>query len=101
MPRGIQHSEEFARVASLEHNVAIDQTDLFGPSRRFEEKGQSSNPSSGGGINRSTKGKGNSARTYNGKGFKNAQGRDNGPRSFGSPKGGKRSPARKHHGAGG
>lgn len=101
MPRGVQHSEEFARIAGMEHNVAIDQTDMFGPSRRFESKGQFSNPSSAGGINRPTKGKGNSKRTYNGKAHKSAQARDKGPRRFGSPSEGKVSPARKHKGAGG
>lgn len=98
MPRGVQHSEEFGRIASMEHNVAIDQTDLFGPSRRFEEKGQSSNPSSGGGINRSLKGKGKAEKHYRG----SKQAKDGGPRTHGSPRNtGKSSPARKHRGAGG
>jgi len=57
MPRGVSHDEEFGRISSKEHNVAIDQTDMFGPSRRFNQKGQMSNPSSGGGINRALKGK--------------------------------------------
>lgn len=66
MPRGISHDEEFARIAGKEHNVAIDATDMFGPSRRFNEKGQSSNPSSGGGINRALKGTGKSQKHYSG-----------------------------------
>ena len=66
MPRGIQHGEEFGRIGSMEHNVAIDATDLFGPSKRFPQKSQSSNPSSGGGINRPLKGKGSSSKSYSG-----------------------------------
>ena len=60
------HADEFERIGRLEHNVAIDQTDLFGPSRRFQQKGQESNPSSGGGINRSLKGKGKAGKTFGG-----------------------------------
>ena len=97
MPRGVQHGMEWSRIASMEHNVAIDQTDLFGPQRRFEEKGQSSNPTSAGGINRALKGKGSSAKHYHG----SKQGKDGGPRRHGSPSKGKVSPARKHHGSGG
>lgn len=99
MPRGVQHAEEFARISSMEHNVAIDQTDLFGPSRRYEEKGQTSNPTNAGGINRPTKGK--KAAKSRGHGRGNAQARDGGPSRHGSPNKGKVSPARKHHGAGG
>lgn len=66
MPRGVHHGEEFGRISSKEHNVAIDATDLFGPSRRFSEKGQSSNPSSGGGINRPLKGKGKAKKHFSG-----------------------------------
>jgi len=98
LPRGISHSEEFERIAKLEHNVAIDQTDLFGPSRRYEEKGQTSNPTNAGGINRPLKGK--KAAKSRGHSTGNAQGRDK-VRTFGSKHGGKVSPARKHKGAGG
>lgn len=66
MPRGVSHEHGFARIARNEHNVAIDQTDLFGPSRRFAEKGQSSNPTQGGGINRRLRGKGSSKKHYRG-----------------------------------
>ena len=97
MPTVGGHSEEFKRIGSMEHNVAIDQTDMFGPSRRFEKKGQMSNPSSGGGINRSLKGKGKAKKRTD----KSAQGRDNGPRRFGSKEKGKVSHAAKHKGAGG
>jgi hypothetical protein len=98
MPRGLQHAEEFARIAGMEHNVAIDQTDLFGPSRRFEEKSQSSNPSNAGGINRATKGGSKASKPYGGR---TVQGKDNGPSRHGSPNKGKVSHAAKHKGAGG
>ena len=66
MPRGIQHAEEMARIGSMEHNVAIDATDLFGPSKRFTQKSQSSNPTSGGGINRPLRGTGVAKKDYSG-----------------------------------
>ena len=96
MPRGIQHAEEFERIGSMEHNVAIDQTDMFGPSRRFEEKSQMSNPSDGGGINRALKGKPQDELRRMG----SKQGKDK-VRTFNSTHGGKKSPAKKHHGDGG
>ena len=96
MPRGIQHQEEFDRIGGMEHNVAIDQTDMFGPSRRFEEKSQMSNPSDGGGINRSLKGKPQDVL----RGMGSAQGR-NSTKTRGSTTGGKVSHAKKHKGDGG
>lgn len=96
MPRGVQHSEEFGRIGSMEHNVAIDQTDMFGPSRRYEEKGQSSNPTNAGGINRATKSK-----KTRGHSISSAQGRDKVKKMGSKPNTGKSSPARKHKGAGG
>lgn len=96
MPRGIQHQEEFDRIGGMEHNVAIDQTDLFGPSRRFEEKSQMSNPSDGGGINRALKGKAQDQL----RGQSSKQGKD-AVRTFNSTSTGKHSPAAKHKGNGG
>ena len=52
------HADEFARIASKEHNVALHQTEnAFGPQQRFPQKSQTSNPMMGGGINRATAGK--------------------------------------------
>lgn len=99
MPRGVQHGEEFARIGGMEHNVAIDQTDMFGPSRRFEEKSQGSNPTNAGGINRALKGTSSkAAKPYGGR---TVQGKDNSGSRYGGPNKGKRSPAAKHKGAGG
>jgi hypothetical protein len=66
MPRMPKHDEEFGRIGAMEHNVAIDATDLFGPSKRFEQKSQSSNPTSGGGINRPLRGTGKAKKDYSG-----------------------------------
>lgn len=55
MPRGVSHDEEFGRISSHEDNRMKTKTG-WGPSKRFTEKGQMSNPTTGGGINRSTKG---------------------------------------------
>ena len=61
------HSDEFARISSGEHNVAISaEHEVFGPSKRFTNKSQTSNPSQGGGINRPLKGKGSSSKGYSG-----------------------------------
>jgi len=65
MPRGVSHDGEFARIASHEHNPSKGPTSSgFGPSKRFPNKGQMTNPTSSGGINRPTKGKGKSGKTY-------------------------------------
>jgi hypothetical protein len=101
MPRALQHQEEWDRIGGMEHNVAIDQTDMFGPSRRFEEKSQSSNPSNAGGINRPTKGKkGDAGKGQSSYPQHSSQGR-NATKRMGSPNKGKVSHAAKHKGAGG
>jgi hypothetical protein len=59
------HADEFARIAEKEHNVAIGQHDMFGPSAEFPNKSQVSNPTQSGGINRPLKGMGTSGPMYN------------------------------------
>lgn len=65
MPRGVSHDEEFGRISSKEHNVALGaKSAVLAANKRFSSKGQSSNPTSGGGINRPLKGKGKSKKGY-------------------------------------
>lgn len=62
MPRGVNHAEEFARVASKEYNV-MKSTTGYGPQKLFADKGVSQSKGTSG-INRSVKGKGASKKSY-------------------------------------
>ena len=68
MPRGVSHDDEFSRISGKEDNRSKGPTTSgWGPSKRFPDKSQMSNPTQSGGINRATKGSaGGKGKSYTG-----------------------------------